>query len=496
MKRIAAIVLLVIALPALLVFAVGAKDPTQSSGGYKVRAIFDNAGNATQGEDVKVAGAIVGLVEKMDVTDDKKAAVTLKITEPGFAPFHKDAKCSIRPQGLIGEKFVECSTGSNGQPELAKVPDGQKGAGEHLLPVESNSSPVDLDLVNSVLRLPYRQRLAIILNEFGTATAGRGQTLNEAIHRANPALRDTDRVLAIIAQQNRTLGQLAADSDTILQPLAAKRQRVSDFIVKSNETAQATAARSADIERTFQRFPHFLRELKPTLADLGSLSRQMTPVVTDLHSAAPDLNRFITQLGPFSRAGTPALQSLGDAADVGRPALNRSRPLITDLARFAKTANPVGKQLVALTTSLDKTGGIERFADYLFYQATAINGFDGISHYLRAGFITNTCSVYTVEPANGCSSNFGETKTLGKKVASQSALGPQLADTPKGTGAAAPGGTNPFETLRQLADPKIASLRRRTINTARGGGRNVSPAFGQQNATDAALDYLLGSDSK
>jgi ABC-type transporter Mla subunit MlaD len=492
MRRIAAIVLLAVALPALLVFAIGAKDQAQEAGGYKVFAIFDNAGNATQGEDVKVAGANVGVVEKMDVTADKKAAVTLKVTEPGFAPFHKDAKCTIRPQGLIGEKFVECTTGSDSEPELGKVPDGQMGEGAHLLPVANNSSPVDLDLVNDVLRLPYRQRLTIILNEFGTATAGRGKALNEAIHRANPSLRDTDRVLAILGKQNRTLAQLAVDSDTILEPLAAKRERVSNFIVEANKTGQATAERSADIERTFQRFPRFLRELKPTLADLGELSDQATPVITDLGTAAPDLNRFLTQLGPFSRAATPALATLGDAADVGRPALNNSLPLLTDLAKFAKNANPVGKNLAALLQSFDKTGGVERFADYLFYQATAINGFDGISHYLRAGFITNTCSVYTVEPAVGCSSNFSETKVLGKR---NSSTAPQLADTAAGgTGSAAPGGTNPFETLRQLADPKIRKQREQAIANARGAGRKVSPAFGPQDSTDAALDYLLGGD--
>ena len=495
MRRIAAIVMLAIALPALLVFAVGAKDQTQEPGGYKVRAIFDNAGNATDGEDVKVAGANVGIVEKMDVTKDKKAAVTLKITEPGFAPFHSDASCSIRPQGLIGEKFVECSTGSSDKPALQKVPEGEKGAGEHLMPVGQTSSPVDLDLVNNVLRLPYRQRLAIILNEFGTATAGRGRQLNEAIHRSNPALRDTDRVLAIIAKQNKTLARLAVDSDTVLEPLAAKRERVSSFIVEANETAQATAERSADIERTFQRFPRFLRELKPTLEDLGSLADEMTPVVTDLGDAAPDLNRFITQMGPFSRAATPALRSLGEATDVGRPALRRSRPLITDLARFARRANPVGRQLAQLTQSLDKTGALERLMDYIFYQGTAINGFDGVSHYLRAGFITNTCSVYTVEPAAGCSSNFTEGEALEKRDGSRGTLGAQLADTPQGgTGTAAPPGTNPFETLRQLADPKIRKQREQALDGARGRGRSVSPAFGPQDGTDAALDYLLGSD--
>ena len=46
--------------------------------GYVVRAIFDNASSLVQGEDVKIAGAAVGVVETLDVTDDKKAAVVLQ----------------------------------------------------------------------------------------------------------------------------------------------------------------------------------------------------------------------------------------------------------------------------------------------------------------------------------------------------------------------------------------------------------------------------------
>ena len=34
--------------------------------------------------------------------------------------------------------------------------------------------------------------------------------------------------------------------------------------------------------------------------------------------------------------------------------------------------------------------------DYIFYQVTAINGFDGVGHYLRAGLIINQCSTYAV----------------------------------------------------------------------------------------------------
>ena len=32
----------------------------------------------------------------------------LQIDDPGFQDFREDASCLIRPQSLLGEKFVEC----------------------------------------------------------------------------------------------------------------------------------------------------------------------------------------------------------------------------------------------------------------------------------------------------------------------------------------------------------------------------------------------------
>src|SRR3954451_21904365 len=242
MRRAATVLLLAVGLPALLVFGLGAG--TDQGSGYEVRAIFDNAAYIVKGEDVKVAGAVVGRIKSLDVTDDKRAAVVLQIDKAGFTPFHQGATCTIRPQSLIGEKFVDCRPGPDGTPELATIRQGD-GKGQHLL--KNTSSPVDLDLVNDTLRLPYRQRLALLINEFGTGLAGRGAELNEAIHRANPALRETDKVLAGLADQNRVLATLATESDRALGPIAQRRQRVSGFINNANKTAQATAERRVDI---------------------------------------------------------------------------------------------------------------------------------------------------------------------------------------------------------------------------------------------------------
>ena len=97
-----AAVLLVAALVALLVVS-GQEDDA-----YRVRAIFDNAGFVIPGEDVKVAGVKVGQVDDVEVTPDFKAAVVLRIDDPGYQDFRTDASCIARPQSLIGEKFVEC----------------------------------------------------------------------------------------------------------------------------------------------------------------------------------------------------------------------------------------------------------------------------------------------------------------------------------------------------------------------------------------------------
>src|SRR3954453_23449484 len=97
--------------------AAGAAAPGGGSS-YKVRAIFDDVASAVPGEDVKIAGAKVGKIDSMDVTPQHKAAVVLDITDSGFQPFHRDAHCTVRPQSLIGEKYVECTPGTSSKPAL------------------------------------------------------------------------------------------------------------------------------------------------------------------------------------------------------------------------------------------------------------------------------------------------------------------------------------------------------------------------------------------
>jgi phospholipid/cholesterol/gamma-HCH transport system substrate-binding protein len=407
MRRAIPIVLVLVA----IVAAVALLATHAGSRPYQVRAIFDNAGFVIPGEDVKVAGVKVGRIVALDVTSDDKAAVVLQIDQPGYRDFRRDASCIVRPQSLIGERFVECTptqpraAGGNPPPALRKIEDGP-GKGQYLLPVSNTQQSVDIDLIGDVMREPERERLSLILNELGTGLAGRGRDLNEVIRRANPALQQTDRVLSILASQNKVLEELAVNSDTVVAPLAREREKVAGAIRNSSDVAKATAERRGDLEADIKTLPAFLDELQPTMSQLGSLADQTTPVLSDLHDVAPQINGVVRRLGPFSQAAIPAFDSLGEAAKTGIPAVTDARPVIADLRSLAKAVRPVGATAAALLESFQKTQGIERLMDYIFYQVAAINGFDGLGHYLRAELIVNQCSNYSVRPVGGCSSNY------------------------------------------------------------------------------------------
>jgi ABC-type transporter Mla subunit MlaD len=495
MRRIFAATLMTIGLVGAAVFGTGAGR--NSGSGYEVRAIFDDVASAVPGEDVKVAGAKVGKIGEMSVTPDRKAAVVLHIDDGGFAPFHSNAHCTIRPQSLIGEKFIECDPGTTSKPELRQIPDGLPGAGQHLLPLKNTSAPVDIDLINNTMRLPTRQRFAILLQELGMGLAGRGQDLNALIRRANPALRQTDRVLKQLADENRVLADLAQQSDQVLAPLARDRASLGGFIRKANATGEATAERQADIQRSIALFPETLRQLKPTLEDLGALSDEMVPVLTDLGTAAPDLARFTIQLGPFSRDATTSLVSLGKTTDVAGPVLQKAQPVVRDLKSFANTAKPVSQSLDDLTASVDASGGIEQFMNYIFFQMTAINGFDEISHYLRASLLVNVCSTYVTTEAPGCGAHFTQTASVSSNAAGTSALDNNGKARAATTPSQALGGL--AKGLLNLAAPdkkQIAQQRAQGIKRIQARAKSYSsPELdGAGGRDEALLNYLMADD--
>ena len=406
---------------AAMLIALPAIGSNGTSGDYEVRGIFDNGSFVVNGEEVRVAGATVGTVESVDVTSNDeiasdeggphavpgKAVVVMKINDSGFKDFRTDASCLIRPQSLIGEKYVDCTPtqprapGTPPPPPLQKIPDGQPGSGQYLLPLENNGKTVDLDLIQNIQRLPYRDRFRIILNDLGAGLAGRGQDLGEVIDRANPALRQTDRVLTILAQQNQQLASLASNGDRVLEPLADNRTHVTGFFHNAAISGQATAERSAALEEGLRKFPETLRQVRLTMTKLKTFADQGTPLFTDLNQAAPGLSKATVNLPNFAKEAIPALRP---SATPRRPPARSSRPPTgcSPTSRRPPVPQARGHQLRRAPRHLRATQGFQNLMDFIYNSSGSINGFDQFGHYQRSNLQLTTCVELVATPAGGC----------------------------------------------------------------------------------------------
>ena len=268
-----------------------------------------NAFGIVEGSEVKVVGVNSGTVQSLEVSEDKTALIEIELTGP-LAVLGEDTTCSSEPQSLIAEYFIDC------QPKGAPLEDGAQ--------LENKvAQTVQTDLVQNTLREPFKDRLALLINEFGTALAGNPENLNEAIRLGAPALDDLHAALRLLGRQNTVIRDLNVDSDEIIGKLADRRDDVASFIDNAGAAAAASAERSEDLSANFDKLDDFLVELEPTMVELGNVARESTPLLTDLRGAAPQLNELAVSLPSFNRATQSSLVTLGKASIPGKRALDR-----------------------------------------------------------------------------------------------------------------------------------------------------------------------------
>jgi ABC-type transporter Mla subunit MlaD len=422
----------VIAACAIVVVLAGAGGKSES--GKTIKIAFSNAFGLTEGGDLRVGGVIAGSTDTFDVSKGPEcqlgqpnrepkrtcAIVTAKVTEPGFASFRKDATCAIRQQSLIGEYYVDCQPGSDKQvlPSNAIIPDTK------------TASTIPTDLVNNILRRPYRDRLRLIIAELGTGLAGRPDDIAKLLKQAHPGLRETDKTLKILASQTRIIKNFISNSDIVVAQLHRKENEVARWVRTAGRTAEISATRRAAIAAGFQKLPTFLDELRPTMTALGQLTDAQTPVLQKLRQSAPQLTLLFTRLGPFANASRPAFRSLGSLSVVGKKAFGDARDEIATLKALAADAPGTFKPLRQFLQTLDNRKrsfdkdvratasappapdptkangrgftGMEGIWNFFYWQTLSINEFDSISHYLRVLAIDQpNCSPYTADARPG-----------------------------------------------------------------------------------------------
>ncbi|MHB1538154.1 MAG: MlaD family protein [Solirubrobacteraceae bacterium] len=478
------------------------------NGGYRIRAIFAYAANVSTGEDVKIAGVPVGTVEEVTVTPHGLAAVSVAINRPGYQDFRVDASCTVRPESLLGEKYVECNpTQPRGEgtplpPALPAIPHGREGAGEHLVTIAHTESPVEVDQLQDITRAPEAQKLRIILNELGVGFAARGPELHAAIVRANPGLRELDKVLRTFANQNAMLANLAEESNRALAPIARNRGSVAGFVEHSSTVAKASARQYVSLRRDLAKLPAFLEQLGPASARLGRFAEQAQPTFESLRRAARPVDEAFKQLGPFSNSSNRYLTSLGSTGRRTGHALKGIEPLLSELSKLGGEAGPFSGNLEKTLVSLRKTGGLERIMDFIFLGAGATNGYDALGHFLRAEVIGSNCVSYYIKSTTGCSANFFNEPSSSSSSASTGKAA--RFKVPSGVSAtmartlAVLDGATPAEAIAAIPDHERGAATHASPPSSPAGGNaagetKYAPAAESPRASERLLEYLLGS---
>jgi len=403
MRRLAALLGLVAITAVAVAIATGAADSNAASSG-RFDVIFDNARGLVAGQLVKIAGAPAGTIDNVVVTPAFKARIEASV-QRRFLPFHQDATCTIRPEALVAENYLECDPGSAASPALR----GQAGF-PPTVPVTHTTEPVSLlDLFN-IFSLPTRQRLTTMVNELGIATAGRGQDINQILLRANPTLALARQAIAILTRQRAQLATIIDATSSFTAQAAAHPRQVQRFLDSTAGLTSVLADHRGALAQSEARLPGMLAATQPALQQLDAIALNGTPLLRNLQAAVPELQQASSDLVPFARAARPALAKLAVALRHAVPAIHQSVPLLDTIEAYATRSLKNTVLSGTLYPNLQQHGFSESFLSVMYYIGASLARFDATSHMLPLLLVApnnGACGNYATTPVAGCSAHYG-----------------------------------------------------------------------------------------
>lgn len=404
-RRLLVAVTVVAAIAAGTVLLAGGRSGATDVDRYAVDVVFDNARGLIPGQLVQIAGGRVGKIEEVAVTEDFKARISMSV-DRRFAPFRQDATCTIKPQGLIAENYVQCDPGSADAPELRAA-----GGRPPTVPVERTTQPVNLTDLFALWNVPTRDRLAVLVSELGIATAARGTDIDAILRRANPALGKARRVIRLLNGQRTELLAAIDDSDRALARLVPYAGGARRLLRRAAAVLTRTGRRSEDVAAAIERLPRLLRVAQPALERLGEVSAAGIPLLAQVNRSAPAVLRLTIDGPRLARAARPTLAKVAPVLERGVGIVRRSVPLARALRVYARQSLPSAKLAGRLLPDLDEQGFPDNLVRFLFYAALATSRFDGTSHILPAHIDLTECAQYAETPVPGCSANYSQAAT-------------------------------------------------------------------------------------
>jgi virulence factor Mce-like protein len=274
---------------------------------YDLKADLPNAANLTVGNDVRIGGNRVGIVDEITPVRERDGTALAQISmklQNRVKPLPVDSTLLVRPRSALGLKYVEITPGSS---------DEGFDPGATIQIARARPRPVEIDEILNTFDERTRAGSRLSVKGLGDALAGRGSAVNEAIVELTPLFTNLEPVAASLSNPSTQLGRLfreLGDAASIVAPVAEEQAQL--FV-----NLDTTFAALADVARPFlqdtiSKSPPTLDTAtsqlplqRPFLRNTTALARELQPGVRVLPATLPDLADAL-QFGTRSLRRTPA----------------------------------------------------------------------------------------------------------------------------------------------------------------------------------------------
>ena len=296
--RIAAVLALLGAVIVVLLLVLG------GGSSYTVTAQFVSASQLVTGNNVNVAGAPVGSIKEISLSDDGQALVKMEISDSAYAPLPEGTHATIRSQSLSGiaNRYIDL--------DLPAQPDGKTISSGGAISQADTTSEVDLDQLFNTLNKPTVEHLKQVIQGFARGYDGVGAKANRGFHYLNPFLSTSRRVFAELNSDQANLEGLVVDAAGLTSTLAAKSPEISQLVANLNGMLGTIGAQQQSLASAVGQLPDFMRQFNTTAVNLRAALDDVQPLVSATRPVARKLQPFTKRLRGFARDAVPTVRGL------------------------------------------------------------------------------------------------------------------------------------------------------------------------------------------
>ncbi|MEU9805727.1 MlaD family protein [Mycobacterium sp. NPDC050853] len=298
--------------------------PGIGDGGYHLTALFSNVLNLPASAKVKLAGADVGQVDEMRVSNFT-AITTLRILDGVRLP--KGSTAELRSATPLGDVFVSI------RPPAGVPSDGPVLNDGDTIGLDATTAAATVESVLSSAALASNggavRNLTNIVNGFGKATGDQGQAFGDLI-------KDSNQLLSTLNSRSAQISEALTQTSQLADRLDAKNQTVADIVTAAGPATETLAANTAqlsellltvgDTTRQLQRFPSIAgtdTSGRSIIADANTVSRAWNDVAQDPDTSLAAFNRILPTAIKATAGNSLSLHAsldqlvLGSIPDVG-----------------------------------------------------------------------------------------------------------------------------------------------------------------------------------